>query len=75
MCDESLICLLPAIILVAPVQPVSHTSASASGSKRPLPEEADVPGCSSKRIRFRDMTSKVSQQHSSNPQADGASES
>ncbi|KAI6001362.1 hypothetical protein EDD15DRAFT_2231470 [Pisolithus albus] len=75
MCDESLICLLPAIILVVPVQPVSHTSAAASGSKRHVQEEADVPNRSSKRIRFRDMTSKVSQQHSSNPQSDGASES
>ncbi|KAI5989546.1 hypothetical protein EDD15DRAFT_1305470 [Pisolithus albus] len=72
MCDESLICLLTAIILVVPVQPVSHTSAAALGSKRPLPEEPDVPSHSSKRIRFRDMTSKVSQQHSSNPRSDGA---
>ncbi|KAI6001375.1 hypothetical protein EDD15DRAFT_2231629, partial [Pisolithus albus] len=73
MCDESRIRLLTAIILVVPVQPVSHTSAAALGSKRPLPEEPDVPGCSLKRIRFRDMTSKVSQQHSSNPQAEGVS--
>ncbi|KAI6001413.1 hypothetical protein EDD15DRAFT_2231876 [Pisolithus albus] len=75
MCDESLIRLFTAIILVVPVQPVSHTSATALGSKRPLQEEPNVPGCSSKRIRFRDMTSKVLQQHSSNPQVDGASES
>ncbi|KAI6029884.1 hypothetical protein PISMIDRAFT_680708 [Pisolithus microcarpus 441] len=74
--DESrrlCICRCPSMLTVEPVQAVNHTSAAASGSKRPVPEEADVPGHSSKRIRFRDMTSKVSQQHSSNPQADGAS--
>ncbi|KAI6029869.1 hypothetical protein PISMIDRAFT_680755 [Pisolithus microcarpus 441] len=75
--DESCrlrICRCPPTLTVVPVQPVDHTSATASGSKRHVPEEADVPGRSSKRLRFRDMTSKVSQQHSGNPQAGGTSE-
>ncbi|KAI6001450.1 hypothetical protein EDD15DRAFT_2361856 [Pisolithus albus] len=67
------ICRCPSTLTVVPVQPVSHTSVAASGSKRPVPEEADVPGLSSKRVRFRVMTSKVSQQHSSNPQVDEVS--
>ncbi|KAI6029881.1 hypothetical protein PISMIDRAFT_680718 [Pisolithus microcarpus 441] len=54
------------------VVPVNHTSTTASGSKRPL-EELNSPGHPSRRIRFRDMTSKVSQQHLSDLQAGGAS--
>ncbi|KAI6021109.1 hypothetical protein EDC04DRAFT_3143922 [Pisolithus marmoratus] len=42
----------------------------ASGSKRPV-QEPDFPGQPSKRIRFKDMTSKVLQQNLSEHQGDG----
>ncbi|KAI6094898.1 hypothetical protein F5141DRAFT_1222964 [Pisolithus sp. B1] len=56
------ICRRPSPLTVAPVRPVNHSPAAASGSKR-LMEELDLPGLPSKRIRFKDMTSKVLQQH------------
>ncbi|KAI5989482.1 hypothetical protein EDD15DRAFT_2283758 [Pisolithus albus] len=66
------ICRRPSTLTVVPVQQVDHTAAAASGSKRSV-EELDSPGHPSKRIRFRDMTSKVSQQHLSDLRADGPS--
>ncbi|KAI6001449.1 hypothetical protein EDD15DRAFT_2232029 [Pisolithus albus] len=65
------ICRRPSTLTVVPVQQIDHTPAAASGSKRSV-EELDSPGHPSKRIRFRDMTSKVSQQHLSDLRADGA---
>ncbi|KAI6106967.1 hypothetical protein EDD17DRAFT_1622730 [Pisolithus thermaeus] len=62
------ICRRPSTLTVVSAQQVDHTSVAASGSKRPL---EDLRGCSSKRIRFKDMTSKVSQQRLSDPWADG----
>ncbi|KAI6097197.1 hypothetical protein F5141DRAFT_1149975 [Pisolithus sp. B1] len=66
------ICRRPSTLTVVSAQQVDHTSVAASGSKRPL---EDLPGHSSKRIRFKDMTSKVSQQRLSDPRADGTAES
>ncbi|KAI6113831.1 hypothetical protein EDD17DRAFT_1590928 [Pisolithus thermaeus] len=66
------ICRRPSTLTVVSAQQVDHTSVAASGSKRPL---EDLRGHSSKRIRFKDMTSKVSQQRLSDPRADGTAES
>ncbi|KAI6027234.1 hypothetical protein EDC04DRAFT_3092031 [Pisolithus marmoratus] len=59
-------------LTVVPVQPVNRILAVASGSKRPVPEERDLHSSPSKRIRFRDMTTKVSQQNLREHQGDGA---
>ncbi|KAI6021091.1 hypothetical protein EDC04DRAFT_2901439 [Pisolithus marmoratus] len=55
--------------LTVVVQPV--TLAVASGSKRPIPEERDLHSSPLKRIRFKDMTTKVSQQNLREHQGDG----
>ncbi|KAI6001440.1 hypothetical protein EDD15DRAFT_2232013 [Pisolithus albus] len=65
------ICRCPSTLTVMLVVPVQHTSAAESGSKRPI-EEIESHRHPSKRIRFKDMTSKVSRQHLSDLQADGA---
>ncbi|KAI6027258.1 hypothetical protein EDC04DRAFT_167692 [Pisolithus marmoratus] len=54
------------------VQPVNRTPAFASSSKHPVPEENDFHGFPSKRIRFKDMTSKVSQPNLTELQDNGA---
>ncbi|KAI6008556.1 hypothetical protein EDC04DRAFT_892978 [Pisolithus marmoratus] len=54
------ICRSQSALTVVPVQPVNRTPAAASSSKRPVPEESDFDGSPSKRVRFKDMTSKVS---------------
>ncbi|KAI6130761.1 hypothetical protein EDD16DRAFT_1540667 [Pisolithus croceorrhizus] len=64
------ICRHPSALTVVPVKPVNHTPVAALGSKRPV-EEPDAPGHPSKRIRFRDMTSKVLRQHPSDHGASG----
>ncbi|KAI6001457.1 hypothetical protein EDD15DRAFT_2232124 [Pisolithus albus] len=68
------ICRCSTTSTVVPVQQVDHTSAAASGSKRRV-EELDSARQPSKRIRTEDMTSKVSQEHLSDPRADGPSDS
>ncbi|KAI5989520.1 hypothetical protein EDD15DRAFT_2283792, partial [Pisolithus albus] len=68
------ICRCSTTSTVVPVQQVDHTSAAASGSKHPV-EELDSACQPSKRIKTEDMTSKVSQQHLSDPRADGPSDS
>ncbi|KAI6100440.1 hypothetical protein EDD16DRAFT_1655622 [Pisolithus croceorrhizus] len=49
-------------LLVVPVRPMNHTATAVVGSKRPA-DDLDLPSHPSKIIRFKDMTSKVSQQH------------
>ncbi|KAI6148909.1 hypothetical protein BKA82DRAFT_997023 [Pisolithus tinctorius] len=60
----------PSALTVVPVQPIECTSPVASRSKRPA-EAHDLHGHPSKRIRFKDMTSKVMQQNLSELRGDG----
>ncbi|KAI6141224.1 hypothetical protein BKA82DRAFT_22731 [Pisolithus tinctorius] len=57
-------------LTVVPVQPIECTRPVASCSKRPT-EAQDLHGHSSKRIKFKDMTSKVMQQNLSELWGDG----
>ncbi|KAI6027215.1 hypothetical protein EDC04DRAFT_3142861 [Pisolithus marmoratus] len=66
------ICRSQSALTVVPVQPVNRTPPAASSSKRPVPNESDFHGSPSKRIRFKDMTSKVRQQNLNERQDDGA---
>ncbi|KAI6027210.1 hypothetical protein EDC04DRAFT_3142857 [Pisolithus marmoratus] len=66
------ICRSQSALTVVPVQPVNRTPAFASSSKGPVPEENDFHGFPSKRIRFKDMTSKVSQPNLTELQDNGA---
>ncbi|KAI6027236.1 hypothetical protein EDC04DRAFT_3142871 [Pisolithus marmoratus] len=61
-------------LTVVPVQPPNPTAVVALGSKRPA-EERDLPSHQSKRIRFRDMTSKVMQRNLGEGLGDEAAES
>ncbi|KAI5986573.1 hypothetical protein EDC04DRAFT_1540139 [Pisolithus marmoratus] len=54
------------------VQPVNRTLAVASGSKRSVPEERDLYSPPQKRLRFKDMTTKVLQQNLREHQGDSA---
>ncbi|KAI6039537.1 hypothetical protein EDC04DRAFT_1699220 [Pisolithus marmoratus] len=59
----------PSALTVVPVQPTNRTPVVALGSKRPA-EERDLSSHQSKRIRFRDMTSKVMQRNLGEGQGD-----
>ncbi|KAI6141193.1 hypothetical protein BKA82DRAFT_22700 [Pisolithus tinctorius] len=61
----------PSALTVVPVPPIECTPPVASCSKRPA-EAQDLHGHSSKRIKFKDMTSKVMQQNLSESRGDGA---